>query len=231
MGYHWGIPEIKNFWVPVLERCRKRLARWKANYLSFGGRITLIKATLSSLPIYYLSSFKIPEGVAAKIERLQSHFLRKGQEESKPHLINWKIMSGGKKHGGLDLGGIVKTNIVLLGKWLWRFSLEQQSLWVVVIWSKFGHASNTWDTFQTSLSSYRSPWKVFLKSYLTFLTNISLGCGNLIRFWSDPWVSRPSLCERFPRLSNLSSLKEVLFPDFVLPPIIRISTPKATQRT
>lgn len=30
-----------NFWDPVVDRCRKRLTRWKANYLSFGGRTTL----------------------------------------------------------------------------------------------------------------------------------------------------------------------------------------------
>lgn len=55
-----GSSRTKRFWEVVLERCRKRLARWKANYLSFGGRITLIKA-LSNLLIYYLSLFKIPK--------------------------------------------------------------------------------------------------------------------------------------------------------------------------
>lgn len=57
-----GSPRNREFWIPVIERCKKNLATWKANYQSFGGRITLIKATLSNLPIYYLSTLKIPRG-------------------------------------------------------------------------------------------------------------------------------------------------------------------------
>lgn len=30
----WGSPRNKSFWDPVLDRCIKRLASWKANYLS-----------------------------------------------------------------------------------------------------------------------------------------------------------------------------------------------------
>ena len=47
----------------VKERFRKRLASWKMQYISKGGRITLICSTLSSLPIYYLSLFRRPERI------------------------------------------------------------------------------------------------------------------------------------------------------------------------
>ena len=48
-------------WDGVEERFKKRLAMWKRQYISKGGRATLIKSTLSSLPIYfvYFSSSKI----------------------------------------------------------------------------------------------------------------------------------------------------------------------------
>jgi hypothetical protein len=39
--------------------------------LSKGGRLTLIKSTLSNLPTYYSSLFPIPVGVANRLERLQ----------------------------------------------------------------------------------------------------------------------------------------------------------------
>ena len=42
-------------WDSVEERFRKRLASWKIQYISMGGRLTLIRSILSSLPIYYLS--------------------------------------------------------------------------------------------------------------------------------------------------------------------------------
>ncbi|GJY70736.1 hypothetical protein Tco_0474439 [Tanacetum coccineum] len=42
---------------------------WKANLLSIGGRLTLIKSVLGSLGIYYLSIFRAPESVLQDLER------------------------------------------------------------------------------------------------------------------------------------------------------------------
>ncbi|RVW13630.1 LINE-1 reverse transcriptase-like [Vitis vinifera] len=47
-------------WDGVEERMRRRLAWWKRQYISKGGRITLIKSTLASIPIYLLSLIRIP---------------------------------------------------------------------------------------------------------------------------------------------------------------------------
>lgn len=44
------------------------MAIWKENNLSFGGRVKLSKAALTNLPIYFLSLFKVPKGVATQIE-------------------------------------------------------------------------------------------------------------------------------------------------------------------
>lgn len=55
------MPRKMDCWRTVIKRCKRKLATWKANYISFGGRITLIKSSLSNLPIYLLSIFKIPK--------------------------------------------------------------------------------------------------------------------------------------------------------------------------
>jgi len=52
-----------------------RLASWKRLYLSKGGRVTLIKNTLSNLPTYFLSLFFILVHEANRIENLQRDFL------------------------------------------------------------------------------------------------------------------------------------------------------------
>ena len=62
-------------WDSIEERFRKRLTSWKAQYISKGSRITLIRNTLSSLPIYYLSLFRIPQKVCTRLERIQRQFL------------------------------------------------------------------------------------------------------------------------------------------------------------
>ena len=61
----------KTIWNPILEKMKRRLTSWKCLYLSNGGRVTLIKSTLSNLPTYFLSLFPIPASVANRIEKLQ----------------------------------------------------------------------------------------------------------------------------------------------------------------
>ena len=50
-----------SIWNPILEKMEKKLSGWKRIYLSKGGRLTLLKSTLSSLPTYILSFFTIPK--------------------------------------------------------------------------------------------------------------------------------------------------------------------------
>jgi len=62
-------------WKGVVEKMKRRLAGWKRMYLSKGGRLTLIKSTLSNLPMYLLSMFPIPLKVANRLEKIQKGFL------------------------------------------------------------------------------------------------------------------------------------------------------------
>lgn len=65
----------KSTWKPVLDKFKLKLSTWKRRLLSFAGRLTLIKSVMSNLPIYYLSLFKLPVGVAKDIDKIQSNFL------------------------------------------------------------------------------------------------------------------------------------------------------------
>ncbi|GJY38763.1 reverse transcriptase domain, reverse transcriptase zinc-binding domain protein [Tanacetum coccineum] len=50
-------------WEGIIDRFHDRLSLWKAKTLSVGGRLTLIKYVLGSLPVYYLSLLKAPSNV------------------------------------------------------------------------------------------------------------------------------------------------------------------------
>ncbi|KAM7528379.1 hypothetical protein LguiB_031789 [Lonicera macranthoides] len=54
-------------------------------------------------------------------------------EGKRDHLVNWEEVSKSKLNEGLGVGNIIKRNMALLGKWLWRFPLERDSLWHAVI--------------------------------------------------------------------------------------------------
>ena len=64
--------------------------------------------------------------------------------EKKPHLVNWVTVCIDKKVGGLGVRGLHKLNKALLGKWIWRFSNEKNSLWREAIRRKFGEMQGGW---------------------------------------------------------------------------------------
>lgn len=59
----------------MVEKISKKLACWKKSYISLGGHITLIKAALSNIPVYYTSMYKMSIKVVQVIEKYQGDFL------------------------------------------------------------------------------------------------------------------------------------------------------------
>lgn len=70
-------------WNGVIEKCEKRLATWKAQYLSLGGRTTLVNSVLDSLPTYVMSLFPLPVKVEKRIDALRRNFIWQGNRENK----------------------------------------------------------------------------------------------------------------------------------------------------
>ena len=55
LGLPLGAPfKSVTIWDGVEKRFRRRLAMWKRQYISKGRRTTLLRSTLSNLPIYFM---------------------------------------------------------------------------------------------------------------------------------------------------------------------------------
>ena len=140
----------KGIWHPIVEKMERRLAGWKRMYLSKGGRLTLIKSTLSNLPTYFLSLFPILASVAKCIEKIQRDFLWKGLgEEFKFHLVKWDTICSPISNGGLAVRNLKLFNAALLGKWLWRYGLDREALWRRVVDGKYTSLESGWSTTVT----------------------------------------------------------------------------------
>ncbi|XP_028123599.1 uncharacterized protein LOC114320724 [Camellia sinensis] len=111
-------PNREASWKLVLDKVRSRLTGWKRRLLSFAGRLTLIKVVTSSLPVYYLSLFKIPVGVAREFEKLQARFLWGVSElKRKLHMVKWEDITKSVEQGGLGIRRVRVVNDCLLVKW------------------------------------------------------------------------------------------------------------------
>ena len=72
LGLPLGVPNKAAYgWDGVEEKMRRRLALWKSQYILKGGRITLIKSSMVSMPVYQMSLFRMPISVARRLEKLQ----------------------------------------------------------------------------------------------------------------------------------------------------------------
>ena len=118
-----GIPSGENprrcqLWDPVINKCERKLAKWKQRHVFFGGRVTLIQSVLTSIPIYFFSFFRVPNRVVDKIVSLQQRFLWGGRpEHNKIAWIKWETVCLPKEKGELGLKDIKTFNLALLGKW------------------------------------------------------------------------------------------------------------------
>ncbi|RVW65263.1 Transcription initiation factor TFIID subunit 5 [Vitis vinifera] len=181
-----GIPLGTNhksvaIWDGVEERFRKRLAMWKRQFISKGGRITLIRSTLS-----------------------------RGALERKPHLVKWDTVCLDKRKGGLGVRRLSTLNRALLCKWNWCFVNERKTLWRCVISRKFEEEEGGWYTRDVREGFGVGFWKEIRKEGALLQNNMvfSVRNGRRVQFWKDNWCGNFTLCNSFPSLYAFASYKE-----------------------
>lgn len=105
-------------WNAVIDRFTKRLTSLKSRLLSIRGRLTVVKAVLGTLPLYYLSLFKAPIKVIDQLETIRRlDFLGFNEGENNIGWLNWKHVLEIKSAGGLGVRSLQTKNFGLLGKW------------------------------------------------------------------------------------------------------------------
>ncbi|RVW46482.1 ADP-ribosylation factor [Vitis vinifera] len=166
-------------WDGVEKRMWKRLALWKRQFISKGGRITFIWSTLVSMPIYLMSLMRMPRVVKLRLEKIQRDFLWGGGAlEKRPHLVKWAIVCSDKKKGGLGIRNLSILNRALLCKWSWRYAVERESLWKLVISRKFGEEGGGWSSREVREGYGVGFWKEIRKEGSLLLKNITFSVGD-----------------------------------------------------
>ncbi|GJX30972.1 RNA-directed DNA polymerase, eukaryota, reverse transcriptase zinc-binding domain protein [Tanacetum coccineum] len=196
---------------------RNRLTAWKAKSLSIGGRLTLLKSVLGSIPIYFLSLFKAPLKVIKYIESLCSRFFWGFKDDHRGiSWVKWDSILASPEFGGLGVGSLLAKNLALLGKWKWRFISEKDALWRKVICNFYG-GDGGFSSSPTSLSGH-GVWCDIVKVIsnieridFSFKNSFNLKVSNGLStsFWKDAWWPDGSrLMDAFPRLFALESFQD-----------------------
>ncbi|KAJ0755575.1 putative RNA-directed DNA polymerase [Helianthus annuus] len=202
-------------WKPVIDIFRNRLAIRKAKQLSYGGRVTLLKAVLNALPTYFFSLYKAPVQVIESLDRLRRVFFWGGSEEKAiMNWIAWDKVIAPVEYGGLGFGSLMDANLAMLAKWWWRFKTQDNGLWRRVIWA-IHHNSRSWSAIPAKIS-IPGQWKqiINIQHHLTRKgidlqkeIRVSVGNGSNTLFWLDLWLGNEPLYMSFPSLFRIEKNK------------------------
>ncbi|GJX98275.1 RNA-directed DNA polymerase, eukaryota, reverse transcriptase zinc-binding domain protein [Tanacetum coccineum] len=205
-------------WKTLVDRFHMRLSSWKANLLSIGGRLTLIKSVLGSLGIYYLSIFRAPESVLQDLERIRAKFFWGGNKDKKMAWVKWPIILNSFDNGGLNIGSLTVSTLLSS-----KMALEvaffppnafgfRSSKLIMVRWRfdiKWLASRAIGDHCGTLIFSLEG-----LSLSNTF--RFKAGCGTRIRFWKDIWVGEIFLFTRYNGSSSCDQSKDCLIIDVLI---------------
>ena len=91
-------------YLSLMEKVRTRMCDWNGRFLSYVGRLQLIKSVIMSLTNFSLSAFRLPRQCLSGIEKLCAGFLWSGPGlNMKKSKVGWAEVCKKKEEGGLGL--------------------------------------------------------------------------------------------------------------------------------
>jgi hypothetical protein len=85
---YMGIPihckRLRNSdWKVVEDKMESKLHTWQGNLLSYGGRLILLRSSLSNVPLFMLSLFELPRGTEKRCDIFRKRLLWQEKEGTK----------------------------------------------------------------------------------------------------------------------------------------------------
>lgn len=190
-------------------KIEKRLATWKCGYLSYGGKAILINSCLSSIPLYMMGVYLLPEGVHNKMDSIRARFFWEGLEKKrKYHMIKWEALCRPKEFGGLGFIDTRKMNIALLCKWIYRLESGKEDPCCVLLRNKYMKDGGGF--FQSKAEESSQFWKGLheVKKWMDLGSSYKVGNGKATNFWSDVWIGETPLKTQYPNIYRMCADKE-----------------------
>jgi ribonuclease HI len=194
LGKYLGVPLIgrapkKKDFDYVIDQVNSKLMHWKANQLSFAGRVTLAKSVLEAIPIYPMMTNIIPKACIDEIHRIQRKFIWGDTDQARRyHAVGWDMVSRPKQIGGLGLRRLNIMNTACILKLGRKIQRGVQDFWCEVLVGKYKRGMV--DGMAVAKSSDSHLWKSIAKvwPYLDTYSWWTIGDGKTIDLCHDAWI-------------------------------------------
>lgn len=204
LGKYLGFPLVsstlkKQDFNFLIDNIQAKLSSWENRFLSPSGRTTLIKSTLTSIPIHIMQIFRLPAYTTNLIDKLCRNFLwGSTPAKQKLHPIKWATVCLPTQHGGLNIPLAKQRNQALLMSLSWRYHITTpNSLWACMLHSKYGSQTPLPPQFNqpTQFKSASPIWKSLIHGWNLCSQGLQhlLGNGSTTLFWHDCWCTSSPL--------------------------------------
>ena len=126
-----------NNWRWLLKTFERRISHWYYRLLSPSGRLVLIRAVLTSLPVYWFSLAPVPKYILNRLRQLIFSFLWGSTgDKHQLHLVDWKSLSIPLEFGRWDIKNLdwFNTSLRLKSPWM---DLNGSGIWLQITSTKY----------------------------------------------------------------------------------------------
>ncbi|CAA6655168.1 unnamed protein product [Spirodela intermedia] len=174
-----------HYFDALVGKLRKKLAGWKLQLLSPGGRIQLIRHVLMSMPLHLLAVHEVPDTVLQTIRRICTSFLWDGQLEGprRQRRVSWEKACRPMDEGGLGIRRPQDVLNMLQKKLVWRMRTTPSVLGSFVS-TKYGE----WARLPADIKGVKR-WADWQRHWLEMVPLIRWRVGRgAISAWYDTWL-------------------------------------------
>ena len=170
---------------PLVDKAAAKLQPWCARLMNRGGRSTLVRTTLASMPVHAMMSLDLPYKTLDALQGIMRGFLWKGRRDVKGGhcLVAWDKVATPKEVGGLGVPNLRLMNLALRSRWPWLQRVDTSKLWselnIQVLWQS--------------------------RAIFEAATHTAIGDGETALFWTDRWLTGKRIVEIAPCLSAMVS--------------------------
>ncbi|XP_015168633.1 uncharacterized protein [Solanum tuberosum] len=192
------------YYSELVAKVVKKISDWQSRILSFGGKATLIKHVLQSIPIHTMAAISPPKTTIRYIKRVTADFFWGwDNEKRKYHWASWENLSFPYEEGDIGVRQLEDVCTSMQFKQWWTFR-SKNTLWGDFLRDKYCQRAHPvgkkLDTGQSLVWNYMMKNKSIMEPQITWRIN-----SGTCSFWWDDWTGEGPLAYQCSEINSLNN--------------------------